>query len=55
MFDISKKKHKTKNNKTNHSRFVLIKTKGSKKWLNVEKKGKKRRLKKEEEDKLNFF
>ena len=36
--------------------FVLIKTKGSIKWLNVEKQKKvKRKQKKEEEDKVDFF
>ena len=56
MFDISKKTHKTKNNQRITCWFVLIKTKGSSKWLNVEKKEKKRKLKREEEeeDKLVF-
>ena len=54
MFDIAKKTHKTENNKRITWWFVLVKIKGVKKWLNVEKKQKRKKLKKEE-DKLNFF
>ena len=57
MFDIAKNIHKAKNTKR-IIRFVLIKTKGSWKWLNVERKEKvRKKLKKEEEeeDKLDLF
>ena len=54
MFDISKKTHKTKNNKRITYWFVLINTQGREIWLNVEKKRKKRKLRKEEDDKLKL-
>ena len=56
MFDIAKNIHKAKNTKR-IIRFVLIKTKGSWKWLNVEKRKKKvrKKEKREEEDKLSLF
>ena len=56
-FDIGINIHKAKINKR-IIWFVLIKAKkGSWKWLNVEKrkKVKRKKLKKEEEDKLNLF
>ena len=53
IFDISKKTHKTEGNKRITCWFVLIKKKGAKKWLNVEKKLKrKKKLKKEEDRKI---
>jgi len=56
MFDITKKTHKTESNERITCWFVLIKIKGSIKWLNEKKQKKvKRKQKKEEEDKLYFF
>ena len=43
MFDISKKKHKAKNNRTNHLWFVLIKTKKELKMAKRRKKAKKKK------------
>ena len=57
MFDIGENKHKTLNKERITLWFVLIKIKGSWKWLNVEKKQKKvrKKVRKKEEDKLNLF
>ena len=56
MFDIGKKIHKDYINKRITKWFVYINAKRELKWLNVEKKQRKRKkLKKEEEDSLNLF
>ena len=54
MFDIAKNIHKAKNNKR-IMWFVYINTKRELKWLNVEKKQRKRKKLKKEEDSLNLF
>ena len=57
MFDIGENKHKAWNNERITFWFVLIKTKRELKWLNVEKRKKvrKKKVRKEEEDKLDLF
>ena len=53
MFDISKKRHKTQDNKRITVDLFYLKQKGSLKWLNEEKRKKVKRKKEEkkEEDK----